>query len=222
MKTWGRIPWKKTTSYRPVISTGCIYSLPASFPSSAFHLSQKNVDFHVFPPAQPEPGSGITLGASAPACAGWDSLSGQLGYEEQKWRRKTEKELTTKVTTRCSALLRAPEGCWEEGCAALCLGWGFCCCLQVFLPLPDSQLSPAAAFLLGRAPSRSRTRAYKVILPQPEAGQETIIPSQLFLDGAQGICCCNSGLSCQAKSSGEVSTLTGDQPGKAPKKLPHS
>lgn len=99
---------------------------------------------------------------------------------------------------------------------------GFCCCLQVFLSLADSQLSPAAAFLLGTAPSCPRTCGYKVILLQSKMGQEIIILPQPFLDGAQGICCCNSGLSCQAKPSGEVSTLAADQPGTAPKKLPHS
>lgn len=90
------------------------------------------------------------------------------------------------------------------------------------MSLPDSQLSPAAAFLLGTAPSCPRTCGYKVILLQSKMGQETIILPQPFLDGAEGICCCNSGLSCQAKSSGEVSTLAADQPGTAPKKLPHS
>lgn len=133
-----------------------------------------------------------------------------------------KRKLTKKVTTRCSALLWAPEGFWQEGCAAVCLGWGFCCCLQVFLSLPDSQLSLAATFLLGNASSHSRTRGYKVILLHSKTGQETIILPQPFLNSAQGICCCNSGLSCQAKPSGEVSTLAGDRPGTAPKKLPHS
>lgn len=90
------------------------------------------------------------------------------------------------------------------------------------MSLPDSQLSPAASFLLGSASSSSLTRGYKVILLQSKMEQETIILPQPLLDCAQGICCCNSGLSCQAKSSGEVSTLAGDRPGTAPKKLPHS
>lgn len=99
-----------------------------------------------------------------------------------------------------------------------------CCLLRLgFLLLftgifVSPRLPALPAFLLSSAPSRSHSRAYKVILLQRKTGQETIILPQPFLDGAQGICCCNSGLSCQAKPSGEVSTLTGDQPGMAPKK----
>lgn len=76
-----------------------------------------------------------------------------------------------------------------------------CCCLLRlgFLPWftgifvsPRLPAQPAAALLLSNAPSRSRTRGYKVILLQRKTGQETIILPQPFLDGAQGICCCNS------------------------------
>lgn len=100
-----------------------------------------------------------------------------------------------------------------------------CCCLLrlgfllLFTGIFVSPMLPAQpALLLSIAPSRSRSRGYKVILLQRKTGQETIILPQPFLDSAQGICCWNSGLSCQAKRSGEVSTLAGDQPGTAPKK----
>lgn len=106
-----------------------------------------------------------------------------------------------------------------------------CCCLLRlgFLLLftgifvsPRLPAQPCSRTPARQSPSCSCTCGYKVILLQSKMGQETIILPQPFLDGAQGICCCNSGLSCQAKSSGEVSTLAADQPGTAPKKLPHS
>ena len=111
----------------------------------------------------------------------------------------------------------------EKGRAAVGLGrFFFAVVYSYFFLLLDFQISPAAAYLLGNTLSCSHTHGYKDILPQSKTGQETIILSCPFLDGAQGICCCNLGLPCQAKFSGQVSTLTEDRSGKAPEKLPHS